>query len=78
MVLHLRKMFCWMQTLLSRAFIFFICAFITEKRANVAYAKIFNVFVSDWLKILINIHEEIVALAANQAGRVCVNITLKL
>ena len=34
---------------------FFICTFIAEKRANVVYPKIFDVFVSDWLKFLINI-----------------------
>ena len=67
-----------MQTLLLRAFCFFICAFNTEKRANVVYPKTFDAFVSDWLKFLINIHENIVALAANQAGRVCVKMCRKL
>ena len=38
-----------MQTLLSRALSFFICAFITEKRAKIVYPKIFDVFFSDWL-----------------------------
>ena len=50
-------------------FSFFICAFIIIKRANVVYPKIFDVFVSDWLKFLINIHKKIVALVANQAGK---------
>ena len=60
-----------MQILLSHAF--FI-----EKRANVVYPKIFYVFISDWLKFLINIYEKIVALAANQAGRVRVKMSHKL
>ena len=29
-----------------------------EKRANVVYPKAFDVFFSDWLKSLINIHEK--------------------
>ena len=36
----------------------FSSAFITEKRANAVYPKIFDVFVSDWPKFLMNIHEE--------------------
>ena len=39
-------------------FSFFVCAFITEKRANIVYPKIFNVVVSDWLTFLINIHKK--------------------
>ena len=53
---------------------FFICAFFTEKRANVVYPKNFGVFVSDWPKFVINIHERILTLTATQAGRVRVKM----
>ena len=46
----------------------------TEKRANIVYPKTFDVFVNDWLKSLINIHDKIVTLAANQADRVAVKL----
>ena len=40
-------------------FSFFICAFITEKRASFVYPQNFEVFVRDWLKFLINIHKKL-------------------
>ena len=64
--------------LVITCFSFFVCAFNTEKRAHVVYPKIFDAFMSDWLKFLINIHEKIVALAANQAVRVRVKMNRKL
>ena len=47
-----------MQTLLLRTFLSLFSFFISENRVNVVYPKIFDVFVSDWLKFLINIHEK--------------------
>ena len=67
-----------MQALLHVLCFLFFCAFITKKRANVLYPKIFDVFVSDWLKFLINFHEKIVVLAANYVGRVRVKMSCKL
>ena len=69
-----------MQTLLSRVFLFFHSWRFhdyKEKRANVINPKTFDVFFSDCLKSLINIHEKIVALAASQAGRASVKLCCK-
>ena len=38
----------------------------------------FDAFVNDWLKFLINIHEKVVLLAANQVGRVRIKMSRKL
>ena len=75
MVPYLRKNVLLNSNFVITCSFFFICAFITEKRANVVYPKFFDAFVSDWLKFLINIHDEIVALATNQAGRVRVKVS---
>ena len=70
-----------MQTLLSRVFLFFHSWRFhdyKEKRANVINPKTFDVFFSDCLKSLINIHEKIVALAASQAGRASHEVVLQV
>ena len=47
-----------MQTLLSRAFLSLFALSSLKTRANVVCPKIFDAFVNDWLKFLINIHEK--------------------
>ena len=55
------------------------CAFITEKRANVVYPKIFYVFVSDWPKFLINIYEKsLLSPQMKQVRRACVKTCSKV
>ena len=61
--------------MLSRA-LFSLFALSSLKSVQTSFTpKFFDAFVSDWLKFLINIHDEIVALATNQAGRVRVKVS---
>ena len=67
-----------MQTLFSRAFLSLFTLSSLKSVQTLFTPKIFDVFVSDWLKFLINIHEKIVALATNQGGRVREKMSYKL
>ena len=67
-----------MQTLLSRAILYLFALLSLKSIQTFFYPKIFDVFVRDWRKLLINIRKKIVALAANEAGRVRVKMSRKL